>query len=440
MAGPEGWAMRYRELFGDREFRALFVADVMSITGSYLARVAVAGLVFHRTGSATLTALAFAVSYAPYLLSPWLSSLADLFPRRMLLILCDLARAVCIGLILVPGLALPFVMALLFLEATWRIPWGAARLALLTDILSPEAFPAGNALIASVRQALQVGGFAVGGVVVALIGVRPTLAFDAFTFLLSAAIVVVAVRRRAAPWRTRRMAVTAGAPSPAREGEQPGTASDLVTDVRPGTWVSTVEGVRSVVRNPKMVQLFALLGLGPAMAVITEGLAVPFAADLGGGLRLAGLIMAAVPLGTVVGLFALGRLPMDVQRRLIAPLSLGTGLAVVLAGLAVSLPAANLFVLALLFVCGGCVAYISTIQSEISMMVESSMRGRVFGLANAVMQISQGLAIVLAGAVAGTGRLAWAIAIIAAALSVLTIVALRFRPRRTAAWSPTAAA
>ena len=284
MVDPEGWAMRYRELFGDREFRALFVADVMSITGSYLARVAVAGLVFHRTGSATLTALAFAVSYAPYLLSPWLSSLADLFPRRMLLILCDLARAVCIGLILVPGLALPFVMALLFLEATWRIPWGAARLALLTDILSPEAFPAGNALIASVRQALQVGGFAVGGVVVALIGVRPTLAFDAFTFLLSAAIVVVAVRRRAAPWRTRRVAVTAGAPSPARAGEQPGTASDRATDVRPGTWVSTVEGVRSVVRNPKMVQLFALLGLGPAMAVITEGLAVPFAADLGGGL------------------------------------------------------------------------------------------------------------------------------------------------------------
>ena len=440
MVDPEGWTMRYRELFGDREFRALFVADAMSITGSYLARVAVAGLVFHRTGSATLTALAFALSYAPYLLSPWLSSLADLFPRRMLLILCDLARAVCIGLILVPGLALPFVMALLFLEATWRIPWGAARLALLTDILSPEAFPAGNALIASVRQALQVGGFAVGGVVVALIGVRPTLAFDAFTFLLSAAIVVVAVRRRAAPWRTRRVAVTSGAPSPARGGEQPARESDRATDVRPGTWVSTVEGVRSVVRNPKMVQLFALLGLGPAMAVITEGLAVPFAADLGGGLRLAGLIMAAPPLGTVIGLFALGRLPMDVQRRLIAPLSLGTGLAVVLAGLAVSLPAANLFVLTLLFVCGGCVAYISTIQSEISMMVESSMRGRVFGLANAVMQISQGLAIVLAGAVAGTGRLTFAIAIIAAALSALTVVALRFRPRRTAAWSPTAAA
>ena len=359
----------------------------------------------------------------------------------MLLILCDLARAVCIGLILVPGLALPFVMALLFLEATWRIPWGAARLALLTDILSPEAFPAGNALIASVRQALQVGGFAVGGVVVALIGIRPTLAFDAFTFLLSAAIVVVAVRRRAAPWRTRRIGCHRRRPVPGQGRraaccERP--TGRPTCDPGPGSRPSRVCGAWSGTRrwfscSPCSVS-------GRRWRSSRRALAVPFAADLGGGLRLAGLIMAAPPLGTVIGLFALGRLPMDVQRRLIAPLSLGTGLAVVLAGLAVSLPAANLFVLTLLFVCGGCVAYISTIQSEISMMVDSSMRGRVFGLANAVMQISQGLAIVLAGAVAGTGRLTFAIAIIAAALSVLTVVALRFRPRRTPAWSPTAAA
>ena len=64
-------------------------------------------------------------------------------------------------------------------------------------------------------------------------------------------------------------------------------------------------------------------------------------------------------------------------------------------------------VLVLLFVCGACVAYISTIQSEFSVMVETGMRGRIFGLANAVMQLSQGLAIVLAGLPAGTGHLAW---------------------------------
>ena len=82
-------------------------------------------------------------------------------------------------------------------------------------------------------------------------------------------------------------------------------------------------------------------------------------------------------------------------------------------------------VLVLLFVCGACVAYISTIQSEISVMVETGMRGRIFGLANAVMQLSQGLAIVLAGLLADTGELALAIGITAAALTVVTAAVLR---------------
>jgi len=190
--------MRYRQLFAHTEFRALFAADVLSIAGSYLARVAVASLVFQRTGSALLTALTFAISYLPFVLSPWLAALADLFPRRSLLIGCDLARAACIALILVPGIHLAAVWVLLIAEAIWRIPWGAARLALLSDILEDELFPAGNALVASTRQALQVGGFAIGGVAVAVIGVRPTLAIDAISFVASAVIVAAMVRCRPA--------------------------------------------------------------------------------------------------------------------------------------------------------------------------------------------------------------------------------------------------
>jgi hypothetical protein len=422
--------MRYRDLFREPEFRALFVADAMSILGSYLARIAVAGLVFGRTGSATLTAMTFAISYVPFVMSPWLASLADLFPRRMLLILCDVARAACVALILIPGLPLPIVMGLLFLEGCWRIPWGAARLALLTDVLSREAFPAANALIASVRQGLQVGGFAAGGLVVALIGVRPTLAFDMLSYLLSAAIVLAVVRPREAPWRTRDELAGLQSTEPAVP-----SASD-----RPSTWGATVEGLRTVAGNPRMVKLFALLGLGPAIAVITEALAVPMADVLGGGVQLAGLIMAAPPLGTVVGLFLLGRLPMTVQRRLLPLLAVGTGATMILVGAATKLPGGDLTVLVLLFVCGGCVSYISTIQSEISGMVESGLRGRIFGLANAVMQLSQGSAIALAGLIAVSGRLGLAIVAIAAALTVLVAVVLARRPRLLdSAWTPSPA-
>jgi len=101
----------------------------------------------------------------------------------------------------------------------------------------------------------------------------------------------------------------------------------------------------------------------------------------------------------------------------------------VLAGVATELPGADLLVLVVLFVCGGCVSYISTIQSEISSMVESGLRGRIFGLANATLQLSQGLAIVLAGLIAISGELALAIVVIAAVFTGIISVVLGLRPR-----------
>ncbi len=369
--------------------------------------MAVASLVFERTGSAALTALTFAVSYLPFVFSPWLASLADLFARRSLLIGCDLARAVCIALILVPGIHLMAIWALLFAEAIWRIPWGAARLALLSDILHDDLFPAGNALVASSRQALQVGGFAIGGVAVAVIGVRVTLAVDAASYVVSAAIVAAAVGRRPAAWRS----VDAGQAT------------------RPGTWQSTRQGIHTVVRSAQLRRLYLLLALGPAVLVITEGLAVPFAAELGGHVTLAGLIMAAPPLGTVVGLVLLGRLPLGRQRRLVTPLALGCGLTVALTGFAAMLPGARVLVLLLLIVAGGCVSYISAIQAEISALIPSALRGRLFGLANAVLQLAQGGAIVLGGVLAGSLQVDEAVVLLAVVGTAGIALALRSVPQ-----------
>ena len=48
----------YREVFAIREFRGLWTAQVLSYAGDQFAQVAIAVLVYHRTGSALLTALA----------------------------------------------------------------------------------------------------------------------------------------------------------------------------------------------------------------------------------------------------------------------------------------------------------------------------------------------------------------------------------------------
>lgn len=64
-----------------REFRWLWVAQVLSFADDQFAQVAIAILVFRRTDSAFLTALTYALTYLPPIAGgPLLSGLADLFP------------------------------------------------------------------------------------------------------------------------------------------------------------------------------------------------------------------------------------------------------------------------------------------------------------------------------------------------------------------------
>ena len=71
----------YREVFAVGEFRALFSAQALSCAGDQFAQVAIAILVYGRTHSAFLTALAYALTYLPPIAGgPLLSGLADLFP------------------------------------------------------------------------------------------------------------------------------------------------------------------------------------------------------------------------------------------------------------------------------------------------------------------------------------------------------------------------
>ena len=56
---------RFGEVFSDGEFRALWLAQVLSVGGDQLARVALTLLVFDRTGSPLLAAVTFAASVVP---------------------------------------------------------------------------------------------------------------------------------------------------------------------------------------------------------------------------------------------------------------------------------------------------------------------------------------------------------------------------------------
>ena len=67
-SGPDPGPARYLDVLGQSEFRALFVANIVSMLGNVVAEVALTVLVYEQTRSPALAASVMALSFLPYLL------------------------------------------------------------------------------------------------------------------------------------------------------------------------------------------------------------------------------------------------------------------------------------------------------------------------------------------------------------------------------------
>ncbi len=147
-----------------REFRALWAAELLSVCGDQLARVGLAVLVYSRTSSASWTALTYALTFLPALVGGvLLGGLADRFPRRDLMVVVDVLRAVVTALMAIPSLPLPALLALVCLLTLGGAPFTAAEQALLPAILHGDRYIAGLSLRTITNQTAQIAGFLGGG-------------------------------------------------------------------------------------------------------------------------------------------------------------------------------------------------------------------------------------------------------------------------------------
>jgi MFS family permease len=367
-AMPATW----RSLFADGEYRALWVAQVVSVVGDQLARVALAVLVYHRTNSPLLTAMVYAITYLPWVVGgPLLGGLADRFPRRSVMITCDLLCAVLVALMALPGAPLGILFVLLFLVILLDSPFTAARSSLIADVLSDERYILASALGNLTFQTGLVLGFAAGGALVGTVGARQALLLDAATFLASAAIVWLGVRRR-----------------PAAAGRDGETVAGWSTRL--------VAGLRLVFGDPRLRALVVLAWLA-AFYVVPEGLAAPYAQELGGDAGTVGLVLAAGPAGVVIGGLVLSRLVRPARRlMLMVPLAYMSCVPLMFYALRPPTPVA----LALLVASGLGASYQLAANAAFVQSVPAASRGQAFGLAAAGLVAGQGLSIVIAGAIA----------------------------------------
>jgi MFS family permease len=361
----------YREVFAVGEFRALWSAQVLSYAGDQFAQVAIAILVYDRTGSPFLTALAYTLTYLPPIIGgPLLSGLADLFPRRRIMIICDLIRAFLVAGMAVPRIPFAALCVLLFATVALGPPFSSARSAMLPDVLPGDKFVVGSAIGNITYQSSQIVGFVAGAAVVTLLDPSRTLALDALSFLLSALIVLTWVKNR---------------PAPADEHNE-----------RLSLWAVARDGAVLVFGNP-LLRSLVLFGWLAGFYVIPEGLAAPYARALGGDTFDVGLVMAAMPVGIVIGAFTIGRLTTPSTRlRLMGWLAMLS--CAPLIGCAANPPLWVVIGLLVLVGIGG--AYQLAAVAAFVQNVPDSGRARAFGLAQSGLLAAQGLGILIGGAVA----------------------------------------
>jgi predicted MFS family arabinose efflux permease len=366
---PTGRAT-FGSVFASGEFRALWLAQVLSVFGDQLARVALTLLVYDRTRSALLAAVTFAASVVPtFVGGVVLAGLADRLPRRQVMIACDLVRAVLVVVMITPGAPLAVLVILLFAVTMIGTPFTSARAALYADVLSGDRYVVGNAVTLTTYQLSQVIGFAAGGAIVAFFGTRTSLLADAGTFVASALIVQAWVRARPAP----------RAHHPAR----PSHTADLF------------EGIRLVFASP-LLRTPMLLGWLAAFYNAPEGVAAPLARSLGSADAI-GLLLAAAALGASVGAVAFSRLVRPAARlSWMRPLAIASCAVLVLFALRPGLPLA----LVILFCSGLFDCYQVAANAAFVVATPQIHRSQAFGLAQAGMSLGQGAAMILAGAAA----------------------------------------
>jgi predicted MFS family arabinose efflux permease len=364
----------YGRVFAVGEFRAIFAAHVISFSGDVIAQLTLAVLVYERTRSALGSSLTFALGFVPHLFGgTLLSSVADRFPVRRTLICCDLASAGLVALMALPGLPIPLLLALLLPLGAIAPVFQGARAASLPDVLGGDGFALGRSLLRMVAQTSQVWGFALGGVLLAMLSPRPLLLLDAASFLVSAVLLRVGTRER-----------------PPRAGLPAGGARRSVAR-------DSLAGVRLALGSARLRPLLLFYWLPPAFTVAPEALAAPYVAQLGQSPAAVGLLLAAAAAGSVAGMLVAGsRLGPSRRLRFMVPLATWTFVPLLCF---VARPAL-IPAVALLALSGLGWAYSIGLDQRLLEVTPQHLRGRTLSLATSGLMLANGLGFAAAGAAA----------------------------------------
>lgn len=358
---------RYRTILSNRPYTLLLSSSVVSEAGDWAARLALSWLIYTLTSSVFAASMVLVVSVLPAALAgPWLAAATSTWSHRKVTIASDVVRAGMFALVAIrpsPVLALAVAAA----SGVVSVVFESHRSAWLPHVTGTDALGTAVSLAHALSDATVIIGYAIGGVLLGLLGVSGALTVNAVTFLISAVLLA---------------GVTAACSAPDDDETPTGLRSAFAT-LRSTPGLPVVVGVATA---------------AVALATGVEAVALPVLTDAGIPVGWTGAFLAA---GAGLSLLITLQLPESWTRssalRWVSVLS-AAGFLVAAAGFATSTAAG-----AAVAVVASALAYVALVPANVwvTVSIPTHLRTSVFALLAASLAVTQSAAAAGTGAVVG---------------------------------------
>jgi MFS family permease len=398
----------------NRDFRAVFCAQVISYAGDWFATVAVLGLVIDLTHSDLAASLVFVSQTLPgFLMTPLAGPAADRFDRRRLMFGVSIAQIGAALLFLTVGEGTAW---LAFVAQGSIAALGAffqpASQAALPNLVDSDDLATATVLMAATWGAMLAVGAALGAAFTVAFGRDASFVADAASFAI-AAVLIASVRRSMNGSRAR----PAGRMRPIAD---------------------TAEGIRFARGHRDVLALLASkmgFGLSAGVAGLLAVLATRrfHAGDAG-----TGLLLAARGVGVVVGPFLIRRIVARGAHAImltcgVAALVFAAGYAVVSVAGVIALAAVGVLIAHL----GGGAQWTASTYG-LQVVTPDEFRGRIFSTDYALVTLTMSVSFTIAGLAAESFGPQPVIGALAALSAVWASAYLFFTRQLRAEWAATA--
>lgn len=185
----------YKDILKQKEYMKTVVAAVINRFGDAVDGVAFTWLVYILTESAAWSAFIFGVNKLPSIfLQPFAGAIVEGKNKKRIMVTADIIRAACVGVIIMMYLtgtlnkeALVINTLVISSVEAFRCPAGTA---ILPKILEKKYYDFGLSLQNGICGIIDLIGLAIGGVIIATIGISGAMYIDLATFIISALIIV----------------------------------------------------------------------------------------------------------------------------------------------------------------------------------------------------------------------------------------------------------